>query len=180
MTFRKWLAANREHWLAQQAEWREQHKEERRLKATQYRVTHPEYLERARIWREAHPERCVEMHRGYYKANRDSCLEKTRVYWAEHPEQLAIYHHSRRARKRSAPGTHTAADIRAQRKRQKGKCFWCGESWSRPRCPNGHVDHVVPLKLGGSNSPENLVITCETCNLSKGTKHPMDFCGRLF
>ena len=42
-----------------------------------------------------------------------------------------------------------------------------------------HVDHVIPLILGGSNGPENLVIACPRCNLSKGAKMPHEFSERL-
>lgn len=44
-------------------------------------------------------------------------------------------------------------------------------------CPKGHVgerhiDHVMPLRLGGSNYIENIQLLCRPCNLSKGSKHP--------
>jgi 5-methylcytosine-specific restriction endonuclease McrA len=82
---------------------------------------------------------------------------------------------NRRARKRHASGTHTAADIAAQRTRQKGRCFWCQEKVGR----SYHVDHVMPISRGGSNGPENIVIACASCNLSKGAKMPSEFGGRL-
>jgi len=79
------------------------------------------------------------------------------------------------ARKQSSSGSHSAADVAAQYKRQRGRCFWCqdrvGDTY--------HVDHVMPLILRGSNGPENLVISCPTCNFSKGGSHPMDFAGVL-
>lgn len=31
-----------------------------------------------------------------------------------------------------------------------------------------HVDHILPVALGGSNDPDNLTIACKACNLSKG------------
>lgn len=72
-------------------------------------------------------------------------------------------------------GTHTAKDVAAQYERQQGKCFYCDQEVG----DRYHVDHVVPLLLGGSNGPENLVIACPECNIRKSAKHPMDFCGRL-
>ena len=35
-----------------------------------------------------------------------------------------------------------------------------------------HVDHRMPLSLGGSNYPDNLQLLCPTCNLSKSATHP--------
>ncbi|MGO9838526.1 MAG: HNH endonuclease [Polyangiaceae bacterium] len=31
-----------------------------------------------------------------------------------------------------------------------------------------HVDHIVPLDLGGTNDPTNLQLLCAACNLVKG------------
>lgn len=49
------------------------------------------------------------------------------------------------------------------------KCFWCG--LVAPAI-GFQVDHVIPVKLGGSNDDHNLVIACKKCNLVKGSKMP--------
>ena len=83
------------------------------------------------------------------------------------PQQAAM----RRARKRKADGSHTAADIQQLLVLQKSKCAVC-----HANIANGyHVDHVIPLVSGGSNNKDNLQLLCSTCNLSKGAKHPVDF-----
>lgn len=43
-------------------------------------------------------------------------------------------------------------------------CAYCG---SRPGSDRLHVDHLVPVSKGGSDSIENLCCACETCNLRK-------------
>jgi len=141
--------------------------------------------------RKVDPERTREQDHIYYMNQREKRAESGRQYRADHAEEIAerMWRYSRAnleegatrsrrryARKLSAEGTHTAEDIKMQYDRQKGKCFYCGEFVGQKY----HVDHVIPLSLGGSNGPENLVISCPSCNLSKYTKHPMDFCGRLF
>ena len=40
---------------------------------------------------------------------------------------------------------------------------------------NYHIDHIMPLALGGYNGPPNLQILCRTCNQKKYCKHPVDF-----
>jgi 5-methylcytosine-specific restriction endonuclease McrA len=42
-------------------------------------------------------------------------------------------------------------------------CAYCGSPGKLT------VDHLVALKSGGSNSIENLVPACKSCNSSKGT-----------
>src|SRR3546814_5236792 len=67
----------------------------------------------------------------------------------------------------SSGGEFTAEDIYAMLAAQKKKCWYCGTKLTAY-----HVDHRIPLARGGSNGPENLVIACHACNLSKGAKLP--------
>lgn len=48
------------------------------------------------------------------------------------------------------------------RKRDAALCYYCGK-----HSQNGHVDHVIPLSRGGTDNLENLVWSCQECNLSK-------------
>ena len=72
-----------------------------------------------------------------------------------------------------AGGSFTAADIEAIRTAQGNRCYLCGA-----RLKKFHIDHFIPLALGGTNDAGNLRLACPTCNLSKGAKHPHDM-GRL-
>lgn len=49
-------------------------------------------------------------------------------------------------------------------KRDGFRCLYCGAT---PVAKPLHVDHVVPLAEGGSNSPANLVTACGDCNRGK-------------
>lgn len=44
-------------------------------------------------------------------------------------------------------------------------CRYCGESSESVKLV---VDHVVPICQGGTNDPENLISSCESCNQGKG------------
>lgn len=40
-------------------------------------------------------------------------------------------------------------------------CYYCGS-------PANTVDHIIPRRLGGDDSMDNLVAACKKCNYSKG------------
>lgn len=53
------------------------------------------------------------------------------------------------------------------------KCVYCGID-----CIDiYHIDHKIPISIGGDNSFDNLALSCPHCNLSKGSKTDVEFCG---
>lgn len=141
------------------------------------RAADPEKAEEyQRCYLAAHPGMAAEYHRNWDQATREKWMKYNRSYRQEHPEAVKEWDHRKRAKRLKAPGSHTAADIAAQRTRQKGRCYWCKQKVGKAY----HTDHVIPLVKKGSNGPDNLVIACPLCNLSKGAKHPMDFAGVMF
>ena len=139
------------------------------------RTLDPAYVEReremARAWYHQNRERGIEYSRSYREAHPERIRVKN-ANWekANRPARLAIAHR-RRARKRNAPGSHTAADIEAKLTSQDGHCYYCSSSLA-----NGyHVEHLTPLSRGGSDGIENIVLSCPTCNLRKHAKTADEF-----
>lgn len=54
-------------------------------------------------------------------------------------------------------------------KRDNHTCQYCGE-----KAPDVtlHIDHVIPVSLGGTDDPGNLVAACKDCNLGKASSSP--------
>lgn len=145
-------------------EYAEQHKDDNEEYYRQYRIDNADHLKE---WRELHKDDKVEYDKQYLQTERGRMVHLAKG-------------HNRRTRKKKAQGNHTAQDIQTQHERQHGYCYYC-------QCKLGsnrrafHVDHVVPLSRGGSNDPENLVIACPSCNISKHNKMPHEWVkgGRL-
>lgn len=53
------------------------------------------------------------------------------------------------------------------KRRDNSRCRYCGKY-----IENGHIDHVIPLSKGGTDTADNLVWSCSGCNLSKGDNLP--------
>lgn len=49
-------------------------------------------------------------------------------------------------------------------RRDGGRCVDCGS------VENLHFDHIIPWSRGGANTPRNLELRCEACNLRKGAR----------
>lgn len=137
--------------------------------------------ERARVYLttdvEKKRKRQRENSRVRYAKNPDKAKECSRAWQTKNPDKARELERRRRARKAKADGSHTIADMRRQYKAQKGLCWWCIKpvAWE-----DRHDDHLVPLSKGGTDWPNNMVVSCAHCNLSKHDKLPDEFSGRLF
>lgn len=136
--------------------------------------------------------------REHYQLNREKIREQSRKRYASNPEERRkaieasriwaqlnpmrcrasrkMHKALRRARELEAEGFFTAEDIRIAYRSQKGKCWHCFKPVGR----DFHADHLISLKRGGTNWPNNIVISCPFCNLSKGAKSTQEWNGRLF
>ena len=105
------------------------------------------------------------------RRNPEKSKEMKRQSWLKNPEAKNANTRSYRAWKKGAEGSHTAADVRKLLLVQRCKCAVCSEDLEGKY----HVDHMMPLALGGTNDKTNLQLLCRSCNTSKGAQHPSDF-----
>ncbi|WP_428491742.1 HNH endonuclease [Rhodopila sp.] len=165
-------------------------------KLKRYRQRHPERIKtRKKIYNEQNRERVCASKKEY---NRRTAVarraqntiwmrnnkEHVRRYTAEHkehrrtyikeyrkqfPEKHKAHKRNRRARLAGVTGSHTPSEIQEIKELQGWRCSNCKVSIRKKY----HVDHIMPIALGGSNDKCNLQILCPTCNLSKNAKHPV-------
>ena len=76
--------------------------------------------------------------------------------------------------RRCADGKYTILDIQNIGNSQKWKCINCKKIIKRKY----HIDHIMPIALGGSNHAYNIQLLCPKCNLQKNAKHPIDWANK--
>lgn len=150
--------------------------------ANYYAENHQKMLDRAHEYNKsnkdkisayyfANRERINERATAYRNANKEKIAARQSAYQKAHPEKYTARYHNRRARKLGNGGTYAAADVYQLLTLQKSKCACCRKSIKH----GYHVDHIVPIAIGGTNDKTNLQLLCPPCNLSKGAKDPIIF-----
>ena len=143
----KWIAANHEKAKANTAKWVAANPE----KVKAYRAKD------SAKWRAANPDK----------------VKAIKAKWdADNPEACRIHDQNRRARKRANGGKLSQGLAAKLFKLQRGKCA-CG--CKQPLGDDYHLDHRMPLALGGPNTDDNMQLLRKLCNLQKHAKHPIDF-----
>jgi len=96
-------------------------------------------------------------------------MEKSRErglrYRRNHPGKDAIRVALRKAITRGAKSEKfTKQEIY---ERDGGVCHLCGKKCNQS---NWHLDHLIPLSLGGEHTKQNVAVACPRCNESKGNR----------
>lgn len=138
--------------------WKDKNRERARSLSRSWKAENPAA---GKEWHQQNREKSRAACRRYYERNRREMVERVKPHGRK-----------RRAQKRGCEGTHTVADTRAILAAQRYRCTYCRADL---RKVGRHLDHIMPLALGGSNGPENLQYLCPPCNLSKGAKDPLQF-----
>lgn len=122
-------------------------------------------------WRENNPEKLKAYREAWYAANAQKVKILNAAYYAANPNVAKLAWQNRRAKKQASGGVLSKGLAPKLFKLQKGKCACC----EQPLGENYHLDHIMPLALGGSNTDSNIQLLHQRCNNQKSKKHPVDF-----
>lgn len=87
--------------------------------------------------------------------------------------EAALDHALDRKTKRTSDRRKKRKDISPRRRytvltRDEFRCVLCGASPRTSKEVQLHIDHIIPVSKGGSNSIDNLRTLCAECNIGKG------------
>ena len=127
--------------------------------------------EMTKSWKERNPERVKQNTKSWQERNKDKFSASTKKWASNNKEAVRAIKKNRRLRK-STTGLLSNSIIKNLLELQRGKCA-CG--CKKPLGNNYHLDHIMPLALGGTNTDDNIQLLRAECNLRKSAKHPIDF-----
>ena len=153
--------------------WRDDNPETLRILKKRYVEENKEKVaaSKAKHYQE-NKERYSVQQKAHYTKHKERYSAQGRAWREENRDLVRLSNRNRRKKVRDAGGTHDIKDIKRILKLQKRTCAAC---YTKFKGDEYHVDHIVPLALGGSNWASNLQMLCPTCNMSKGAKAPLDF-----
>ena len=172
-THAKYYAANREYLKGKMADWYVENTEKAAAYGKNYRAANREkVLASKAAWHAANRELANAKSTAWRAANPERKKANDDAWRAANPEKTRINKHNRRARERSLGGKLSVGLSDKLFKLQRGKCA-CGCKQSLGT--EYHMDHIMPLALGGRNEDSNIQLLHKSCNLKKNAKHPIDF-----
>lgn len=138
--------------------------------------------QRTRNWQAANSERAKDFYReryaknpevykqrsrARYAAKREEIRERARAYNLANPEVTRRAAAKRKARK--AGVEHKPYTRREIYDRDGGICRGCKKELAFER-HGFEIDHIVPISLGGPDTPANVQLMCRPCNREKWNK----------
>jgi hypothetical protein len=146
--------------------------EGQRARVAAYRAKNPEKVKSySAKYREANREK-VKAASAKWRSNNPDRVRAMAIEWRKkNPDANRVKVQNRRSRKIRNGGKLSKDIAEKLFVLQKGKCPCC----QQPLGGDYHIDHIVPLALGGTNTDDNVQLLRSTCNQQKHAKHPVEF-----
>lgn len=139
--------------------------------AARYAERKEQYAQQCKKWRLENPGKHKANTAAWYAKNAADRIAKVTAWAAANPDKRKATRNNRRARKKLVNGSLSKDLVSKLYLLQKGKCPCCAQ----PLGDDYHLDHKMPLALGGLNVDTNMQLLRAKCNLQKAAKHPIEF-----
>ena len=192
---RKYYQENSEKEKERQRKYKEENPEKvKECQRKYYQENQEKVKKRRRKYKEENPEKVKECQRKYNEENQEKVKERQRKYREENPEKVKEIvrkwkeenpdkvkaygvnsNYVRRIRELNTGAPLktklTAGGLDLLIQRQDFRCASCNKDITQ----DNHLDHMIPLSRGGTNSMDNVQYLCSVCNLTKGKKTPLEW-----
>lgn len=160
---------NKEKINAYSMQWRKDNPERfKEINKASYIVNRDKRIQDTRDWRENNVSHIRRYAKAYNLANFESRKSTNKAWHAANPNARRTHENNRRNIKRGKLSRGLSARLMVL---QRGRCACC----KKPLNNKFHLDHIVPLNLGGLNEDSNIQLLLPICNMRKHKKHPIDF-----
>lgn len=171
--FSKWYAINKKKVIESSAVWAAENIEKRRLSRAKWESENQEKVRIRKLnWATNNKDKMCVASAKYRSENPEKVKLSLKIWRDMNQEVCRIHYQNRRARKLMNGGVLSADIEQRLLSLQRGRCA-CG--CKQPLGDDYHLDHIMPLALGGSNTDDNIQLLRSKCNLQKHAKHPADF-----
>ena len=166
---------------ASRKKWREENPEKIKAARKKWQKENPEKVKALkRKWKKENPGKVKASRKKYYLKHGEEERARQKIYRKTHREKVkaiqSLSDSKRRAQKRNTQVEKITPSLLKEYWIKKGidpqRCYHCDKTFEGLY---EHLDHYYPLSKGGTHTKENLVPSCEHCNLSKGDKTPEEW-----
>jgi len=159
--FRNYIESNKEKISHQQKIYRQINKITISLKEKEYRQLNQESI--------------LNNRKRYYEENKEIILANRGEYKKTQKGKVVNKNSCHKRRTAAINGNVTSKQLLELQENAK-VCYWCNTLLKNKTV---HIDHYIPVSKGGEHTISNLVVSCQTCNLSKGAKDPVEFANKM-
>lgn len=128
----------------------------------------------SRKWNASNAEKKRELSQKYRDINKAAINEKRRQQRKTDPTIERLKSATRRARKQGNSSQLSKNIVQLLIAKQNSRCVCC----SVPLNNSYHLDHIMPLSLGGTDTDDNMQLLLPRCNLQKYNSTPENFLAR--
>jgi len=187
LRLKKYYEENKEKAIKRSCDWQKDNKEKYQERYKNwYDENSEQVISKNKEWSSNNKYKTVAYKRNWYLNNKQKANDSSMIYRSNNPLKakesrlkwrlnnkisFVIYAHNRLKRIKDNGGRLSKGIIESLYKQQNGLCNCCGKDLGS----DYELDHIMPIKLCGTNTDDNVQLLTKTCNRKKSCKHPDDY-----